>query len=104
MQPIRATLLWRTGGLCPREAQRLPMALYKYGNYLTQSMDGAFDTDYGPGTAAPHAGIYRCMGCHREIGIAGRHLLPPQQHHSHTAAQGHVRWRMIIWADHKGKK
>ncbi|MGY2848555.1 hypothetical protein ACVIWU_001567 [Bradyrhizobium sp. USDA 4509] len=79
------------------------MAIYKYGNYLQESNDDAFDKDHGPGAAAPHAGIYRCMGCHREIGIAAGHVLPPQAHHTHTAAQGSIRWRLIVYADHNPK-
>jgi hypothetical protein len=79
------------------------MALYKDGKYLTQTNDASFDKDHAPGTTAAHAGIYRCMGCHREIGIASGHTLPPQSHHSHTAAQGHIRWWMIVYADHNPK-
>jgi hypothetical protein len=81
----------------------LNLALYKEGNYLTQSADASFDKDHVPGNAAAHAGIYRCMGCHREIGVAAGHTLPPQGHHTHTASQGSIRWRMIVWADHNPK-
>jgi hypothetical protein len=79
------------------------MALYKYGQYLTQSNDAAFDVEHSPGAVAPYAGIYRCMGCHREIGIAQGHILPPQSHHTHTPQQGHIRWRLIVYADHNPK-
>ncbi|MCP3476104.1 hypothetical protein NLM33_38405 [Bradyrhizobium sp. CCGUVB1N3] len=79
------------------------MATYKDANYLQQSSSEAFDRDYGPGAAARHAGIYRCMGCHREIGIAADHVLPPQGHHAHTPSQGSIRWRLIVYADHKPK-
>lgn len=79
------------------------MASYKNGNYLVQNNDGAFDLDHSPGAAAPYAGVYRCMGCHREIGTAHNHTLPPQSHHAHTAAQGHIRWRLIVYADHNPK-
>ncbi|UVO30689.1 hypothetical protein [Bradyrhizobium arachidis] len=79
------------------------MAIYKDASYLQQSSSEAFDQDYGPGAAAPHAGIYRCMGCHLEIGIAAGHVLPPQGHHAHTPAQGSIRWRLIVYADHKPK-
>ena len=75
------------------------MASYKYGTYLAQSTHEAFDQDHGPGSAAPYAGIYRCMGCHREIGIASGHILPPQNDHTHTAAQGTIRWRLIVCAN-----
>ncbi len=36
------------------------MALYKFGQRLTQTNDAAFDGTHTPGTAAPHPGIYRC--------------------------------------------
>ena len=79
------------------------MALYKHQPCLHQTDDAVFDIDHGPGVAAPLPGIYRCMGCHHEIGIAAGHTLPPQGHHSHTAAQGHIKWRLIVWADHNAK-
>jgi hypothetical protein len=79
------------------------MATYKVASYLQQSDHAAFDQDNGPGVTAPYAGIYRCMGCHREIGIAHGHVLPPQSHHQHTATQGHIRWRLIVYADHNPK-
>jgi hypothetical protein len=84
-----------------REIQNV--ALYKYGNYLTQSGDGSFEIDHGPGATAPFAGIYRCMGCHQEIGIAQGHVLPPENHHTHTQQQGAIRWRMIVFANPNSK-
>ncbi|WP_271567216.1 hypothetical protein [Bradyrhizobium sp. CCBAU 11386] len=79
------------------------MATYKYGIYLQQFTSDAFDQDHGPGAPAPFAGVYRCMGCHREIGIASGHVLPPQGHHTHLPAQGSIRWRLIVYADHNPK-
>ena len=43
------------------------MALYKYSQYLTASTDSAFDAEYKPGATPPHSGIYRCLGCGREV-------------------------------------
>jgi hypothetical protein len=77
------------------------MAWYKYEQFLKKSPGDAYDHEYSPGIAAPHAGVYRCMGCGREIGIASGHTLPPQSHHSHTEQQGAIRWRLIVWADHR---
>lgn len=74
------------------------MALYKYTQYVTQSNDAAFDAGHSPGTAAPHAGIYRCTGCGYEIGIAAGHTLPPESHHKHTAK---IVWRLAVFAQHK---
>jgi hypothetical protein len=50
--------------------------------------------------AAQFAGIYRCMGCGREIAIAHGNILPQQNHHSHTAQEGAMLWRLIVFADH----
>lgn len=79
------------------------MAWYKHGNYLHKVDHSEFDEDHSPGKAAPFAGIYRCMGCHREVGIATGHILPPQNHHAHNNQQGAIRWRLIVYADHEPK-
>lgn len=79
------------------------MALYKNGDYLTQSSDAAFDQTYSPGNVPPHSGIYRCDGCGREVVAEEGRQLPPQNHHQHTSTQGTVRWRMIVYADHRAK-
>ncbi|GCF89240.1 hypothetical protein [Shewanella sp. M-Br] len=73
------------------------MALYKYGNTLTQSQDAAFDAVYSPGTAAPHPGIYRCTNCGDEIAIAGGHTLPPQNHKQHSTSNGQIKWQLIVY-------
>jgi len=77
------------------------MAWYKYGEFLKQSTGDAYDSEYHPGVAAPHAGVYRCAGCGREIGIAQGHTLPPQSHHQHTLAEGAIRWKLLVYADHR---
>jgi hypothetical protein len=79
------------------------MALYKYPQYLTQSQDASFDVEHRPGGIPPHSGIYRCMGCGREIVAEEARQFPPQNHHAHTPAQGAIRWRMIVYADHNPK-
>lgn len=76
------------------------MALYKHGQYLTQSQDAAFDAKYAPGATAPHAGIYRCAGCGWEIGIAESHTLPPQNHHQHTNT-AKIEWQLLVYAQHQ---
>ena len=76
------------------------MAWYQYGNYFIQATGVEFNNDYDPGSKAPYPGIYRCMGCNREVAVSLGHTLPPQSHHTHTIpAQGMVRWRLIIYAD-----
>jgi hypothetical protein len=76
------------------------MAMYKNLEYLGRSDSAAFDTLHAPGAPAPHAGVYRCEVCAKEIGIASGHTLPPQNHHQHPE-KGAVRWRMIVYADHR---
>ena len=78
------------------------MAVYQNPDYVAQGKDAAFDLDHKPGAIAPFAGIYRCMVCHVEIGIAESHVLPPQNHHTHPQ-QAPIRWRLAVWADHNPK-
>jgi len=73
------------------------MALYKQGQFLTQSNDVAFDSKYSPGSAAPHPGIYRCTSCGDEIAIAGGHTLPPQNHKQHNPSNGAVHWQLLVY-------
>ena len=76
------------------------MALYKNADYLHHNSDAIFDTDNTPGTAAPRSGIYRCMGCAKEVASNQGEPLPPQNHHQHNQAQGQVRWRLTVYAEH----
>jgi hypothetical protein len=79
------------------------VATYQEAAFLAHVVNAAFDQDHPPGVAAPWAGIYRCMGCHKEIGIAHGHVLPPQTDHQHTPQQGPIRWWLIVYADHNPK-
>ena len=78
------------------------MAAYKYDKFLGKSSSEAYDQTHEPGGVAPHAGIYRCTGCGREIGIAQGHILPPQNHHQHTTSAA-IKWQLIVYADHQPK-
>jgi len=77
------------------------MAWYKYQDFVKKSNSEAYDKVHSPGVAAPFAGIYRCAGCGREIGIAYGHTLPPQNHHEHSPSQGAIRWQLLVYADHR---
>jgi hypothetical protein len=79
------------------------MALYKNAVFLTQSAESHFDSVHQPGGVTPFSAIYRCMGCGREIVSEEAKPFPPQNHHQHTPAQGSIRWRMAVYADHKPK-
>lgn len=74
------------------------MAYYKYGHFLTQLDNVAFDDTHSPGTSAPHPGIYRCTSCGDEIAIAGGNTLPPQNHKQHDPNLGSVAWRLVVYA------
>lgn len=76
------------------------MAWYKYSNYLQQTNHNAYDLEYSPGSKVPYSGIYRCMGCNREIASNVNDPFPPQNHHQHNSGQGHIRWKLIAYADH----
>lgn len=77
------------------------MSIYKYAEYLTSSTDSAFDATHNPGNKAPYSGIYRCQGCGREVASNEGEPLPPQNHHQHPAPQGAVRWKLVVFANHK---
>lgn len=79
------------------------MASYKYASNLTKSESDEFDKEYGPGKIVPFSGIYRCIGCGREIASNENDPFPPQNHHQHTQAQDAIRWRLIVYANHKPK-
>lgn len=76
------------------------MALYKDPSRLVSSSDPAFDQIHTPGAKTPFSGIYECTGCGHEIGSIEGHPLPPQNHHQHVTANP-VRWKLIVYADHR---
>ena len=77
------------------------MAQYKYGDKLVQSTSEAYDTRHAPGSEATNAGIYRCVACGDEIGIAKGHTLPPQNHHQHAVSVGKIEWQLLVFAQQK---
>jgi hypothetical protein len=79
------------------------MALYKNSKWIVQSDDTAFDKEFKPGESPEHSGIYRCLGCGREVVGEEQRKLPSQNHHQHTQAHGSIRWRMAVYADHREK-
>lgn len=77
------------------------MALFKHANELTHSTDAEFDREHSPGEKAPYSGIFRCKGCGFEVAANQGQPLPPQNHHQHSTAQGSIRWRLVVFAQHK---
>lgn len=56
-----------------------------------------------PGSTVPLSGIYRCLGCNKEVTSNKDDPFPPQSHHQHTAAQGTIRWRLNVRTNTEGK-
>jgi hypothetical protein len=73
------------------------MAEYKIGNLLTQSYDSKYDDEHSPGVDAPYPGIYRCVACGDEVGIAKGNKLPPQNHRQHTS-NSKIKWKLLVRA------
>jgi hypothetical protein len=74
------------------------MALYKRATEVNPSTDAAFDTHHHPGGVVPHSGVYRCLGCGREIASNAGTTFPPQNHHQHTTNLGSIVWRLGVYA------
>jgi hypothetical protein len=60
-------------------------------------------TTYSPNDQVPVSGIYRCLGCGREVTCNDPDHFPPQNHHQHTQAQGTIRWRLNVRTNTKGE-
>ena len=73
-----------------------PVALYKYGQTLSQSQDEAFDSEHEPGAVTPLSGIYRCTNCGEEVASPVGTPLPPHNHRPHDILQGRVRWQLLV--------
>jgi hypothetical protein len=82
------------------------MAYYKYTNDLHQDKGDAYDVVHKPGETTPHSGIYRCNSCGVEIVSESGKTFPPTRacslHHPSGHAPGEVRWKLLVWADHRG--
>lgn len=59
-------------------------------------------TIYSPGDTVPVSGIYRCLGCKREITSNENDPFPSQNHHQHNHAQGAIRWKLNIRTNTSG--
>lgn len=77
------------------------MASYKDANYLVRSDSAEFDKEHNPGVAAPHSGIYRCCKCGYEVASNEQQPLPTQNHATHPASMGAIKWRLVVFAQHK---
>jgi hypothetical protein len=79
------------------------MATYKYPAYIEQNNSTEFDKAHSPGGHVPHSGIYRCLGCGREVVAEEARQFPTQNHHQHSNVLVPIRWQLIVYADHQPK-
>jgi hypothetical protein len=81
------------------------MAWYVDGSKVTKSNGNGewWKEIYGPGDDVPVSGIYRCVGCNKEITSNSPDCFPPQNHHQHTTAQGTIRWKLNVRTNTKGE-
>lgn len=80
------------------------MSWYIKSSVLIES-DGGDDfwkKEYGPGDTVPVSGIYRCLGCKREVTSNDADRFPPQNHHQHTTSQGSIKWKLNVRTNTKG--
>jgi len=80
------------------------MSWYIKSSVLAES-DGDKDwwkKEYGPGDTVPVSGIYRCLGCKREITSNDKDPFPPQNHHQHTTSQGSIKWKLNVRTNTQG--
>lgn len=74
------------------------MSWYTADSKLDKS-DGNKDwwkAEFGPSDTVPVSGIYRCLGCGREVTCNDGDRFPPQNHHQHSPAQGSIRWKLNV--------
>lgn len=74
------------------------MAAYKYAYFLVATIHARFDHIYPARARSPHAGIYRCEGCGKEVPALAGEALPGREDHAHESEHGTVRWRLIVAA------
>ena len=60
-------------------------------------------TTYNPGDKVSVSGIYRCLGCKREVTSNENDPFPPQNHHQHAPEQGKIRWKLNVRTNTEGK-
>ncbi len=74
------------------------MSWYTKDSVIDEAADDKiwWQTTYMPGEQVPKSGIYRCLGCGREVCSNKDDPFPPQNHHQHSTEQGRIRWRLNV--------
>jgi hypothetical protein len=73
------------------------MPVYHDSIYFSHSTEEAFQTLYEAGEVPRYSGIYRCVGCGRETVAEAPHQLPEKNSHKHSAVQGPMKWKLIVY-------
>ena len=77
------------------------MAKYRYSTHLHKSDSTAYDVEWKPGQKPVNSGIYRCTGCGHEVVAEKERSFPTQNKHQHTAEQGEIRWKLLVFVESK---
>lgn len=79
------------------------MAWYRDSSSVVLAQDKPhWHTVYKPGEDVPHSGIFKCVGCKREITSNEGDPFPPQNHHQHTLGQGKIEWKLLVRTNTQG--
>lgn len=80
------------------------MAYYTQRSHLESitNPSDVWSKEYHPSDTVPASGIYRCVGCKKEVTSNAGDKFPPQNHHQHGPGAGTVRWKMNVWTNTKG--
>jgi DNA-binding MltR family transcriptional regulator len=82
------------------------MAWYKDLKHLAKSTTEAdhWNKTYGPADDVPVSGIYKCLGCTKEITSNAPDKFPPQNKHQHDPGDGEIKWKLIVRTNTQGTK
>ncbi len=68
----------------------------------TDGKPAHWSNEYGPADKVPVSGIYKCIGCKKEITSNKHDPFPPQNDHQHSREQGTIRWKLIVRTNTEG--
>lgn len=80
------------------------MSWYTKSSVLVESSgDGDWwKKTYEPGEVVSVSGIYRCVGCKKQVTSNKNDPFPPQNHHQHSSGQGAIRWKLNVRTNTEG--
>jgi len=76
------------------------MVWHRYNRFMRKAKEHPrWDETSAPGAKAGYAGIYRCLGCSREIAIQEGQSLPDAAAHPHGEKDGNIEWLLVVRAE-----